>query len=205
MTDSPIIARTAEIERETSESKVLVKLNLDGTGATDIHTGVPFFDHLLTAFGKHALFDLTINTEGDVEIDEHHSIEDTGIAIGLALKKALGERRQLTRFGEATIPLDEALARAVVDISGRPYFVHTGEPEQLAFHRIAGQFTGSLIGHVIEAIAMNAAICIHLTLLAGRDPHHMAEAEFKALARALRMAVSIDPRVDGIPSTKGAL
>jgi len=197
--------RVAEVERATSESSVLVRLNLDGTGKSDIDTGVPFYDHMLTALGKHALFDLTVKTTGDVEIDAHHSVEDTAIVIGQAIKQALGNRSGISRFGEATVPLDEALARAVVDISGRPYFVHTGEPDQLAFHRIAGQFTGSLISHAIESLVINAGISVHLTLLAGRDPHHIAEAEFKAIARALRMAVSIDPRVDGIPSTKGAL
>jgi imidazoleglycerol-phosphate dehydratase len=197
--------RLAEVERKTSESTVFVSLDLDGTGKTDISTGVPFYDHMLTALGKHALFDLTVRTVGDTEIDAHHSVEDTAIVIGQAIDIALGNRSGITRFGEATVPLDEALARAVVDISGRPYFVHTGEPEQLAFHRIAGQFTGSLISHAIESLAINAGICVHLTLLAGRDPHHIAEAEFKALARALRAAVSVDPRVDGIPSTKGAL
>jgi len=197
--------RVAEVRRATSESEVYVKLNLDGTGITDISTGVPFFDHMLDAFGKHALFDLTVHTKGDVHIDAHHSVEDTAIVIGQAIKQALGDRAGISRFGEATVPLDEALAKAVVDISGRPYFVHSGEPEELAFHRIAGQFTGSLISHAIESIALNAAITIHLTLLAGRDPHHIAEAEFKALARALRQAVSKDPRIIGIPSTKGAL
>ena len=197
--------RIAVVHRATSESSVDIKLNLDGTGKVDVATGVPFFDHLLDAFGKHALFDLTVRTEGDVYIDAHHSVEDTGIVLGQAFKQALGDRAGITRFGDATVPLDEALAKAVVDISGRPYFVHSGEPDALAFHRIAGQFTGSLIGHVIESIAMNAGITIHLTLIAGRDPHHIAEAEFKALARALRQAVSRDARVTGIPSTKGAL
>jgi len=207
MAESPtsVAGRTAVVERATSESRVFVELNLDGTGITDISTGVPFYDHLLDAFGRHALFDLTIRTEGDIEIDAHHSVEDTAIVIGQAIKQALGDRAGISRFGDATVPLDEALAKAVVDISGRPYFVHTGEPNELAFHRIAGQFTGSLISHVIESIAVNAAITVHLTLIAGRDPHHIAEAEFKALARALRLAVAKDHRIVGIPSTKGAL
>ncbi|WP_276829283.1 imidazoleglycerol-phosphate dehydratase HisB [Bifidobacterium coryneforme] len=197
--------RTATITRQTSESKVSLSLDLDGTGVTDIDTSVPFYDHMMTALGRHSLIDLTIKASGDTPIDVHHTVEDVAIVFGEALAQALGDKRGIKRFADATVPLDEALARAVVDISGRPYAVCTGEPEGFEYAMIGGHFTGSLVRHVMESIAMHAGICLHLTLLAGRDPHHIAEAEFKALARALRFAVEPDPRVDGIPSTKGSL
>ena len=197
--------RTATITRQTSESKVSLSLDLDGTGATNIDTSVPFYDHMMTALGRHSLIDLTIKASGDTPIDVHHTVEDVAIVFGEALAQALGDKRGIKRFADATVPLDEALARAVVDISGRPYAVCTGEPEGFEYAMIGGRFTGSLVRHVMESIAMHAGICLHLTLLAGRDPHHIAEAEFKALARALRFAVEPDPRVDGIPSTKGSL
>ena len=198
-------ARTARIERATSESSVLVELDLDGTGRTDISTTVPFYDHMLTALGKHSLIDLTVKATGDTDIDAHHTVEDVAITIGQALRQALGDKRGISRFGDATVPLDEALAQAVVDVSGRPYLVHTGEPPGQEYHLIGGHFTGSLTRHVLESIAHHAAFSIHVRVLAGRDPHHIVEAQFKALARALRFAVELDPRVDGIPSTKGAL
>ncbi|WP_422391643.1 imidazoleglycerol-phosphate dehydratase HisB [Arthrobacter sp. N1] len=197
--------RTARIERVTSESSVLVELDLDGTGVSTIDTTVPFFDHMLTALSKHSLIDLTIRSSGDTHIDVHHTVEDTAIAIGEALLVALGDKAGIRRFGEATVPLDEALANAVVDISGRPFLVHGGEPAGQEYHLIGGHFTGSLTRHVLEAIALHARICLHVTVIAGRDPHHIVEAQFKALARALRAAVEPDPRVEGIPSTKGAL
>ncbi|MPY11866.1 imidazoleglycerol-phosphate dehydratase HisB [Arthrobacter bussei] len=197
--------RTARIERVTSESSVLVELDLDGTGVSTIDTTVPFFDHMLTALSKHSLIDLTIRSSGDTHIDVHHTVEDTAIAIGEALLVALGDKAGIRRFGEATVPLDEALANAVVDISGRPFLVHGGEPAGQEYHLIGGHFTGSLTRHVLEAIALHARICLHVTVIAGRDPHHIVEAQFKAVARALRAAVEPDPRVEGIPSTKGAL
>ena len=197
--------RTATITRQTSESKVSLSLDLDGTGVTDIDTSVPFYDHMMTALGRHSLIDLTIKASGDTPIDVHHTVEDVAIVFGEALAQALGDKRGIKRFADATVPLDEALARAVVDISGRPYAVCTGEPEGFEYAMIGGHFTGSLVRHVMESIAIHAGICLHLTLLAGRDPHHIAEAEFKALARALRFAVEPDSRVDGIPSTKGSL
>ena len=193
------------IVRETSESKVELSLNLDGTGKTDIDTSVPFYNHMMTALGKHSLIDLTIKATGDTDIDAHHTVEDIAIVFGEALKQALGDKRGIRRFADATVPLDEALAKAVVDISGRPYCVCSGEPEGFEYCMIGGHFTGSLVRHVMESIANHAGICLHLQVLAGRDPHHIAEAEFKALARALRFAIEPDPRVDGIPSTKGAL
>ena len=197
--------RTATLTRSTSESSVEVSLDLDGTGRSEIDTTVPFFDHLLTALSKHSLIDLTVTASGDTHIDVHHTVEDTAIVLGSALLQALGDKSGIARYGDATVPLDEALAQAVVDVSGRPYLVHSGEPAGFAHHRIGGHFTGSLVRHVFESIAFNARMTVHITVLAGRDPHHIAETEFKAFARALRRAVEPDPRVSGIPSTKGAL
>ena len=200
------MARTARIVRETSESHIELELDLDGTGKTDIDTSVPFFDHMMTALGKHSLIDLSIKAWGDTDIDVHHTVEDTAIVFGEALRRALGDKRGIRRFADATVPLDEALAKAVVDVSGRPYAVCSGEPEGYEFCMMGGHFTGSLVRHVLESIALHAGICLHMQVLAGRDPHHIAEAEFKALARALRFAVEPDPRIEGlIPSTKGAL
>jgi len=199
------MARTAHIRRETSESSIDLSLDLDGTGESDIHTSVPFFDHMLTAFAKHSLVDLVVRATGDTEIDVHHTVEDVGISLGSALREALGDKAGIARFGDAAVPLDEALARAVVDVSGRPFLVHTGEPDGFALHLIGGHFTGSMVRHVFEAIAYNAGLTVHVEVVSGRDPHHIAEAEFKAFARALRRAVEPDPRVNGIPSTKGAL
>ena len=197
--------RTARLQRETSESSIELSLDLDGTGVSDIQTSVPFYDHLLTAFAKHSLTDLTVRAKGDIEIDVHHTVEDTGILLGQAIRQALGDKSGISRFGDALVPLDEALVQAVVDISGRPYLVHTGEPAGFEFHLIGGHFTGSMVRHVFEAITFNAGLTVHVTVLNGRDPHHIAEAEFKAFARALRQAVQRDDRVHGVPSTKGAL
>lgn len=197
--------RTAVIDRVTSESSVHVEMDLDGTGRTDISTTVPFYDHMLTALGKHSLIDLSVHASGDTDIDVHHTVEDTAICIGAGLKRALGDKRGIRRFGDATVPLDEALARAVVDVAGRPYIVHEGEPAGQEYHLIGGHFTGSMTRHVLESIVFNSGICLHMDLIRGRDPHHIVEAQFKALARALRAAVEPDPRVSGIPSTKGSL
>jgi len=199
------MARQAEVNRKTSESSISLKLNLDGSGNSSIDTSVPFLDHVLTAFSKHSLIDLEIKATGDTEIDIHHTAEDTGIALGEALLQALGDKSGISRFGDAYVPLDEALARAVIDISGRPYLVHKGEPAGFEHHLIGGHFTGSMVRHVFEAICLNARISAHITVLDGRDPHHIAEAEFKAFARATRKAVELDSRVNGVPSTKGAL
>jgi imidazoleglycerol-phosphate dehydratase len=197
--------RTARLQRETSESSIELSLDLDGTGVSDIQTSVPFYDHLLTAFAKHSLTDLTVRAKGDIEIDVHHTVEDTGILLGQAIRQALGDKSGISRFGDALVPLDEALVQAVVDISGRPYLVHTGEPAGFEFHLIGGHFTGSMVRHVFEAITFNAGLTVHVTVLNGRDPHHIAEAEFKAFARAFRQAKALDPLISGIPSTKGAL
>jgi imidazoleglycerol-phosphate dehydratase len=193
------------VRRETSESSIELSLDLDGTGASEISTTVPFYDHMLTALSKHSLIDLSVSATGDTHIDVHHTVEDVAIALGTALRQALGDKAGIGRYGDALVPLDEALVRAVVDVSGRPYLVHQGEPPGFEHHLIGGHFTGSMVRHVFEAIAYNAAITVHLTVLGGRDPHHIAEAEFKAFARALRRAVEPDARVRGIPSTKGAL
>ena len=197
--------RTARIERATSESSVLVELDLDGTGRTDISTTVPFYDHMLTALGKHSLIDLTVNAQGDTDVDAHHSVEDVAIVLGQAVREALGDKSGIARFGDATVPLDEALVLAVVDVAGRPYVVHEGEPPGQEYVVIGGQYVGSLTRHVLESFAFHAQIALHVRVLAGRDPHHIVEAQFKALARALRAAVARDPRVEGIPSAKGAL
>ncbi|GAB7191079.1 imidazoleglycerol-phosphate dehydratase HisB [Kineococcus sp. NUM-3379] len=204
-TEVPTPRRTARIERTTSESTVLVELDLDGSGRTDISTTVPFYDHMLTALGKHSLMDLTVRASGDTHIDVHHTVEDTAIVLGQAFRQALGDKKGIRRFADATVPLDEALAHVVVDVSGRPYCVHTGEPPGQEYHLIGGHFTGSMTRHLLESFAFHAQICLHVRVLAGRDPHHVVEAQFKALARALRYAVEADPRVQGVPSTKGAL
>lgn len=204
-TSTGIGPRTAKLERVTSESRVSVEINLDGTGKSEIDTSVPFYDHMLTALSKHSLIDMTVKCEGDTHIDVHHTVEDTAIVLGEVLRQALGNKKGIRRFGQATVPLDEAIASAVVDISGRPYLVHAGEPAGFEFHLIGGHFTGSMVRHVFEAFAYHAGICLHINVLGGRDPHHIAEAEFKALARALREAVEPDPRHNDIPSTKGAL
>ena len=203
------MARTARIERTTSESTITVEVDLDGTGASEISTGVGFYDHMLTSLSKHSLVDLRVDATGDVHIDGHHVVEDTAIVIGQALREALGDKRGIRRFGDALVPLDEALARCVVDVAGRPYVVCTGEPDAQVYARIGGSgvpYQGSMTYHVIESLALNAGLCVHLDLLRGRDPHHIVEAQFKAFARALRTAVEPDPRTEGIvPSTKGAL
>ena len=209
-------ARRATIERATSESRVTVSVDLDGTGASTISTGVGFYDHMLTALARHALLDLEVSATGDTYIDAHHTVEDTAIVLGQAIRQALGDKTGIRRFGDAVVPLDEALAQAVVDVSGRPYCVCTGEPDGQAYVRIGGgdltpdgrpsvPYTGSLTRHVFESLAFHAHLCLHVRVLAGRDPHHVVEAQFKAVARALRDAVTFDARVTGVPSTKGAL
>ena len=208
--------RTATLERQTSESKVRLSLDLDGTGRAQISTGVGFFDHMLTAFAKHSLIDLEVESAGDLHIDAHHTVEDTAIVLGQAIRSALGDKRGIRRFGNALVPLDEALAQAVVDVSGRPYCVHTGEPTGQEYVLIGGSqgvggvaasipYPGSLTRHIMETLAFHAQICLHLTVISGRDPHHIVECQFKALARALRDAVAFDERMQGIPSTKGVL
>lgn len=197
--------RTAHIKRSTNESTVEVELNLDGDGDSEISTGVRFYDHMLASLARHSLIDLRIQATGDLDVDAHHTVEDVAIVLGDALKEALGDKRGISRFGDATVPLDEALVQAVIDVAGRPYVVHTGEPEGQAYVVIGGDYVGSLTRHVLESFAHHGGIALHVRVLSGRDPHHIVEAQFKAVARALRAAVALDPRVNGIPSAKGTL
>lgn len=197
--------RTAALTRTTSESTVQLEVNLDGTGQADVSTGVRFYDHMLVSLAKHSLIDLRVKAEGDIDVDAHHTVEDVAIVLGDALREALGDKRGIARFGDATVPLDEALVQAVVDLAGRPYMVHTGEPDGQEYVVIGGSYVGSLTRHVFESLAHHAAIALHVRVLSGRDPHHIVEAQFKAVARALRAAVARDDRVVGIPSSKGTL
>jgi imidazoleglycerol-phosphate dehydratase len=195
-------SRTARVERITTETQVIVELDLDGTGTAEVETGVPFFDHMLAQLGKHGCIDLIVRTHGDTEIDAHHTVEDTALALGQALREALGDKAGICRFGDALVPLDETLAQAAVDLSGRPYVVHT---ELEGMPPLIGSYDTTLTRHFFESLAIAAGICVHLTVLAGRNPHHIVEAQFKAFARALRAAASRDPRTSGVPSTKGTL
>ena len=200
--------RRARVERKTKESDIVVELDLDGSGDVRVDTGIPFFDHMLTSLGTHASFDMIVTARGDVDIEGHHTIEDTAIVLGTALGQALGDKKGIRRFGDAFIPMDETLAHAAVDVSGRPYFVHTGEPEFMVEFTIAGSgvpYHTVVNRHVFESIAFNARIALHVRTIYGRDPHHITEAQFKAVARALRQAVETDARVAGVPSTKGTL
>ncbi len=205
MSDENRVHRVAEKSRSTSESTVRVRADLDGTGEAAVRTGVGFYDHMLVTLARHSLIDLVVEASGDLHVDGHHTIEDVAIVLGDAVAAALGDKRGIRRFGEATIPLDEAIAQAVVDVSGRPYAVITGEPEGQQYALIGGSYSGSMTRHVLETFAYHARIALHVRLIAGRDPHHIVEAQFKALARALRAAIEPDPRVTGVPSAKGAL
>jgi imidazoleglycerol-phosphate dehydratase len=196
-----IPSRTATIERKTSETVINLTLSLDGEGNSDVRTGIPFFDHMLTLFARHGLLDLTIEAKGDIEVDFHHTVEDTGIALGQALAKALADKSGIRRYGSAYVPMDEALARVVVDCSGRPFLAYEAPRGVEAI----GLFPFQLVEEFLRALAVNAGLTLHVSILAGRDAHHMAEGIFKALGRALDIAVSHDERVKGIPSTKGVL
>ena len=195
------MSRTGSVVRETKESHVLVELELDGEGGTEVETGVPFFDHMLAQLGRHGGFDLVVRTRGDLEVDAHHTVEDTSIALGQALREALGDRTGIRRFGDALVPLDETLVQAAVDLSGRPYVVHE-EPEVV---ELIGSYDTTLTRHIWESFAASAQVCLHVRVLAGRNAHHVVEAQFKAVSRALRDAVALDARVTGVPSTKGTL
>jgi len=195
------VARFARVQRTTAESSVLVELEVDGTGQATSDTGVPFFDHMLSSLGKHAGFDLTVRTRGDLEVDAHHTVEDTALALGQALREALGDKAGIRRFGDALVPLDESLVQAAVDLSGRPYVVHE-EPDLVA---LIGTFDTTLTRHIWESLVATASIALHVRVLSGRNAHHVVEAQFKAVARALRDAVALDARVAGVPSTKGVL
>jgi imidazoleglycerol-phosphate dehydratase len=193
--------RSAKVERKTKESQVLVELNIDGTGTTSIDTGEPFFNHMLEQLGKHSGFDIKVKTVGDMEVDSHHSVEDTSLALGQALKEALGDKAGIRRFGDALVPLDEVLVQAAVDLSGRPYLVHN-QPQIV---ELIGTFDTTLGKHIWESLVATAQIALHIKVLEGANAHHVLEAQFKAVARALKDAVAIDKQVKGIPSTKGTL
>ncbi len=195
------MSRTARIERTTKESDVLVELNLDGTGQVEVSTGVPFYDHMLSQLGKHGGLDLNIATKGDLEVDAHHTVEDTALALGAAIREALGDKSGIRRFGDSLVPLDEALVQAAVDLSGRPYLVHE-EPELI---ELIGTYDTTLTRHIWESIVASAQICLHVRVITGRNAHHIVEAQFKSVARSLRDAVALDERVVGVPSTKGTL
>jgi imidazoleglycerol-phosphate dehydratase len=183
----------------------VVELAIDGQGHTDISTGVRFFDHMVASLARHALFDLTVRADGDIDVDAHHTVEDVAIALGQALHAALGDKVGISRFGDALVPLDEALVQCAVDLSGRPYCVHSGEPQGQEYAVIGGSYVGSLTRHVFESVSTHGALALHVRVLAGRDPHHIVEAQFKAVGRALRGAAALDPREGGVPSLKGSL
>jgi len=196
------MSREAVIERTTSETSIRTRLNLDGKGVSNVHSGIPFFDHMLTLFARHGLFDLDLDAKGDIEVDFHHTVEDAGITLGQALTKALGNKAGIRRYGFAYVPMDEALVRSVIDLSGRPYLVY--DPPS-SVEPIGGTFSFQLVEEFLRAVSVSGAMNLHVEILAGRDAHHMAEGVFKALARALDVATQIDPRVEGVPSTKGVL
>ena len=193
--------RKSTVKRTTKESDVFIELDLDGQGNIEVDTGVPFYDHMLSQLGKHAAFNLKVKTKGDVSVDEHHTIEDTALSLGQALKEALGDKSGIRRYGDATLPLDEVLVRAAVDLSGRPYLVH--HETQIA--PMIGTYDTTLTKHIWESFVNSADITLHINVLEGKNAHHVVEAQFKAVARALREAVSLDAKSVGIPSTKGVL
>lgn len=195
------IARSASIDRKTSETEITLSISLDGEGKSSVRTGIPFFDHMLTLFSRHGLIDLDVVAKGDIEVDYHHTVEDVGLALGAAFTKALGDKSGIRRYGSAYVPMDEALARVVVDCSGRPYLAY----EVPRGVEAIGLFPFQLVEEFLRAFSVQAGLTLHVSILAGRDAHHMAEAIFKALGRALDVAVSHDDRVKGIPSTKGVL
>jgi imidazoleglycerol-phosphate dehydratase len=195
------MSRTAVVSRTTKESDVHVELDLDGSGRAEVETGVPFFDHMVNQLGRHGGFDLVVRTTGDLQVDAHHTVEDTSIALGQALREALGDKAGIRRFGDALVPLDESLVQAAVDLSGRPYLVH----QEPAIVELIGSYDTTLTRHIWESFSASAQICLHVRVLEGRNAHHVVEAQFKAVARALRDAVALDPRVLGVPSTKGSL
>jgi imidazoleglycerol-phosphate dehydratase len=195
------VSRKGRVARTTKESDVLVEIDLDGTGEVTVDTGVPFYDHMLSQLGKHGAFDLNVKTKGDISVDEHHTIEDTALALGTAFKEALGDKSGIRRYGDATLPLDEVLVRAAVDLSGRPYLVHS----ETEIAPMIGSYDTTLTKHIWESFVNSADITLHIKVLEGRNAHHVVEAQFKAVARALRDAVAFDAKSVGIPSTKGVL
>ncbi len=201
MAAASLLARTAEIERATAETRIELSITLDGKGDADLATGIGFFDHMLTLLAKHSLFDLVIKAQGDLHVDGHHTVEDVGICLGKALSEALGDKSGIRRYGSATVPMDETLATVAVDLSGRPFCVWNAEVPR----EMLGTFSAPLAEEFWRAVASSAALNLHVLCHYGRNTHHMIEAIFKAAARALRQAVEIDPRVSGVPSTKGVL
>ena len=196
------MSRHAEITRATKETRIRVAVDLDGSGRAEVKTGIGFFDHMLEALARHGLMELTVACEGDLHVDGHHTVEDVGIAIGQAIRQALGDRRGIRRYADACVPLDEALVRAVVDVSGRPYLAYHVE---IAKWQMLGDYDVFLTPEFFRALVLNAGLTVHLDLIRGDNPHHIVEATFKAFARALETAVRLDPRVSGVPSTKGVL
>jgi imidazoleglycerol-phosphate dehydratase len=194
--------RVAEIRRTTKETDLLVRVGLDGRGEARVKTGIGFFDHMLEALARHGMLDLTVEAQGDLHVDGHHTVEDTGIALGTAIARALGDRAGIRRYGDALVPLDDALVRAVVDVSGRPYIHYDIE---IPKWQMLGDYDVFLTPEFFRALVLNAGLTAHLDLVRGDNPHHIVEATFKAFARALDAATSLDPRVAGVPSTKGAL
>lgn len=195
------MGRSGTVERATKESSVHVTVELDGTGVSDIATGVPFYDHMLAQLAKHSGMDIVVRTSGDLDVDAHHTVEDTALALGQAVHQALGDRAGLRRFGDAAVPLDECLVQSAVDLSGRPYLVHE-EPDLV---ELIGTYDTSLTRHIWESFVATAQITLHVRVLSGRNAHHIVEAQFKSVARSLRDAIAVDPRVVGVPSTKGTL
>jgi imidazoleglycerol-phosphate dehydratase len=193
--------RTGTVSRQTKETDIRLELNLDGRGRYEVSTGVPFLNHMLELFAKHGLFDLTVRASGDLDVDYHHTVEDVGLALGQAMRDALGDKGGIRRFGEATVPLDEALVTTVVDLSGRPFFVYDVRIKQAKI----GSFDVELIHDFLLALTNQAAMNLHVRMASGRNPHHIVEATFKSLARALDLATQRDPRVVGVLSTKGTL
>jgi len=196
------MAREALIERKTSETSIALRFVVDGKGTSKISTGIPFFDHMLTLFARHGLFDIELDAQGDIAVDYHHTVEDTGITLGQALSKALKDKAGIRRYGFSYVPMDETLVRAVVDLSGRPYLAYNAPSD---VEPIGGNFSFQLVEEFLRAVSVHGGMNLHVDILAGKDAHHMAEGVFKALARALDLATQIDPRVEGIPSTKGIL
>lgn len=193
--------RTSDLQRTTGETSISLRLDLDGQGNSEISTGIGFFDHMLTLFAKHGAFDLTVQAKGDLQVDCHHTVEDTGLVLGQAFREAVGDKRGISRYGHFYLPMDETLARVVVDFSGRPYLVYKA-PERV---EPIGDFSFQLVEEFMRALSVQAGLNLHIEILYGKDAHHMAEAIFKGTARALRMAVAADARMAGIPSTKGTL
>jgi len=195
------LKRIAEIERKTKETDIKLTLNLDGKGASSIDTGIPFLDHMFELLSAHGFLDIDVMAKGDTEIDYHHTVEDLGICLGSAINKALGDKKGITRYGFALVPMDEALARVVIDISNRPYLSYNVSLKK----SVTGQFDTNILKEFFKAVVNNAGITMHIELLSGDDAHHGAESVFKAFARALDQATQIDERLDDIPSTKGLL